>query len=67
MMHPRTYVVQTAWAHADHFYKSVIGALEFDGPAVVNATQHVSRNTASRTTWPSIRLDWLSTRERFHF
>ena len=36
MMNPRTYVAQTTCAHANHFYKSVIGALEFDGPAVVN-------------------------------
>lgn len=35
MMHPRTYVAQTTAAHTNHFYKSVIGALEFDGPAVV--------------------------------
>ena len=36
MMHPRTYVAQTTCAHVNHFYKSVIGALEFDGPAVIN-------------------------------
>ncbi len=35
MMHPRTFVAQTTAAHMNHFYKSVIGALEFDGPAVV--------------------------------
>ncbi len=35
MMHPRTFVAQTTCAHMNHFYKSVIGALEFDGPAVV--------------------------------
>jgi pyruvate/2-oxoacid:ferredoxin oxidoreductase beta subunit/NAD-dependent dihydropyrimidine dehydrogenase PreA subunit len=35
MMHPRTYVAQTTAAHANHFYKSVLGALEFDGPSVV--------------------------------
>lgn len=35
MMHPHTYVAQTTCAHTNHFYKSVIGALEFDGPAVV--------------------------------
>ncbi len=35
MMHPRTFVAQTTCAHTNHFYKSVIGALEFDGPAVV--------------------------------
>jgi pyruvate ferredoxin oxidoreductase beta subunit len=35
MMHPRTFVAQTTCAHVNHFYKSVLGALEFDGPAVV--------------------------------
>ena len=35
MMHPRTFVAQTTCAHTNHFYKSVIGALEFDGPAVI--------------------------------
>lgn len=36
MMHPRTYVAQTTAAHVNHFYKAVLGALEFDGPAIVN-------------------------------
>lgn len=36
MMHPHTYVAQTTAAHANHFYKAVLGALEFDGPAVIN-------------------------------
>ena len=36
MMHPDTFVAQTTCAHTNHFYKSVIGALEFDGPAVIN-------------------------------
>jgi pyruvate/2-oxoacid:ferredoxin oxidoreductase beta subunit/NAD-dependent dihydropyrimidine dehydrogenase PreA subunit len=35
MMHPRTYVAQTTCAHVNHFYRSVLGALEFDGPAVI--------------------------------
>ena len=35
IMHPRTYVAQTTCAHINHFYKSVLGALEFDGPAIV--------------------------------
>jgi pyruvate/2-oxoacid:ferredoxin oxidoreductase beta subunit/NAD-dependent dihydropyrimidine dehydrogenase PreA subunit len=35
MMHPRTYVAQTTCAHVNHFYKSILGALEFDGPALV--------------------------------
>jgi len=36
MMHPRTYVAQTTSAHTNHFYKSVLGALAFDGPALIN-------------------------------
>jgi pyruvate ferredoxin oxidoreductase beta subunit len=36
MMHPRTYVAQTTCAHMNHFYKAVLGALEFDGPALVS-------------------------------
>jgi pyruvate/2-oxoacid:ferredoxin oxidoreductase beta subunit/NAD-dependent dihydropyrimidine dehydrogenase PreA subunit len=35
MMHPRTFVAQTTCAHVNHFYKSVLGAQEFDGPAIV--------------------------------
>ncbi len=35
MMHPRTYVAQTTCAHTNHFYRSVIDAMEFDGPALV--------------------------------
>jgi pyruvate ferredoxin oxidoreductase beta subunit len=35
MMHPRTFVAQTTCAHVNHFYKAVLGALEFDGPAMV--------------------------------
>ena len=36
MMHPRTFVAQTTCAHTNHFYKAVLGALEFDGPAIIN-------------------------------
>ncbi|MEE2738771.1 MAG: thiamine pyrophosphate-dependent enzyme [Planctomycetota bacterium] len=35
MMHPYTFVSQTTCAHTNHFYKSILGALEFDGPAVI--------------------------------
>lgn len=35
MMHPYTYVAQTTCAHVNHFYRSVLDALEFDGPAIV--------------------------------
>jgi len=34
-MHPRTYVAQTTCAHVNHFYRSVLEAMEFDGPAVL--------------------------------
>jgi pyruvate/2-oxoacid:ferredoxin oxidoreductase beta subunit/NAD-dependent dihydropyrimidine dehydrogenase PreA subunit len=36
MMHPRTFVAQVTCAHINHFYKAVLGALEFDGPAVIS-------------------------------
>jgi pyruvate/2-oxoacid:ferredoxin oxidoreductase beta subunit/NAD-dependent dihydropyrimidine dehydrogenase PreA subunit len=36
MMHPNTFVTQTTCAHTNHFYKAVLGALEFDGPAIIN-------------------------------
>jgi pyruvate ferredoxin oxidoreductase beta subunit len=36
MMHPRTFVAQTTCAHTNHFYKAVLAALEFDGPAIIN-------------------------------
>ena len=36
IMHPRTFVAQTTAAHINHFYKAVLGALEFDGPAIVS-------------------------------
>lgn len=36
MMHPRCFVAQTTCAHVNHFYKAVLSALEFDGPALVN-------------------------------
>lgn len=35
LMHPRTFVAQTTCAHTNHFYRAVLGALEFDGPAIV--------------------------------
>jgi pyruvate/2-oxoacid:ferredoxin oxidoreductase beta subunit len=36
MMHPNTFVAQTSCAMSNHFYKSIIAANEFDGPAVVS-------------------------------
>ncbi len=36
MMHPNTFVAQTTGAHTNHFYKSVLGALEYDGPSIIN-------------------------------
>jgi pyruvate/2-oxoacid:ferredoxin oxidoreductase beta subunit/NAD-dependent dihydropyrimidine dehydrogenase PreA subunit len=35
MMHPHVYVAQTTAAHVNHFYKAVLGAMEYDGPALV--------------------------------
>ena len=36
MMHPNTYVAQTVQAVPNHFYKSILEAAEFEGPAIVN-------------------------------
>ena len=36
MMHPRTFVAQTTCAHVNHWYRCVIDALEFDGPALIS-------------------------------
>jgi pyruvate/2-oxoacid:ferredoxin oxidoreductase beta subunit len=36
MMHPNVFVAQTTAAHINHFYKAVMRANEFKGPAVVN-------------------------------
>lgn len=37
MMHPHTYVAQTTTYFINHFYKAVMEANEFPGPAVINA------------------------------
>ena len=36
MMHPNTFVAQTSCAMSNHFYKSIMAANEFDGPAVIS-------------------------------
>ncbi|MBI4484049.1 MAG: 4Fe-4S binding protein [Acidobacteria bacterium] len=36
LMHPDVYVAQTTPAHINHFYKAVMEANEYPGPAVVN-------------------------------
>lgn len=36
MMHPNTFVAQTVASIPNHFYKSILDAASFDGPAVVN-------------------------------
>jgi pyruvate ferredoxin oxidoreductase beta subunit len=36
MMHPNTFVAQTVAAIPNHFYKSILDAASFDGPAVVS-------------------------------
>ena len=35
MMHPDVYVAQTTCAHTNHFYRSVLGALEYPGPSII--------------------------------
>ena len=35
MMHPNTFVAQTSCAMPNHFYKAIMSANEYDGPAVV--------------------------------
>ena len=36
MMHPDTYVAQTTCAHINHFYRAILDANSYPGPAVVN-------------------------------
>ena len=36
MVHPEVFVAQTTCAHMNHFYKAIMAANEFPGPAVVN-------------------------------
>ena len=36
MMHPDIFVAQTTAAHINHFYRSIIAANEYPGPAVIN-------------------------------
>jgi pyruvate/2-oxoacid:ferredoxin oxidoreductase beta subunit/ferredoxin len=36
MMHPEVYVAQTTAAHINHFYKAVMEANDYPGPAVIN-------------------------------
>lgn len=36
MMHPNTFVAQTSCAMSNHFYKSIMAANEYDGPAVIS-------------------------------
>lgn len=36
MMHPEVYVAQTTPAHINHFYKAILDANAYPGPAVVN-------------------------------
>jgi pyruvate/2-oxoacid:ferredoxin oxidoreductase beta subunit/Fe-S-cluster-containing hydrogenase component 2 len=36
MMHPNTFVAQTSCAMPNHFYKAIMAANEYDGPAVVS-------------------------------
>ncbi|MFQ5814827.1 MAG: thiamine pyrophosphate-dependent enzyme, partial [Anaerolineae bacterium] len=36
MMHPEVYVAQTTAAHVNHFYRAIMDANSYEGPAVVN-------------------------------
>lgn len=36
IMHPNTFVAQTSCALSNHFYKSIMAANEYDGPAVIS-------------------------------
>lgn len=36
MMHPEVYVAQTTAAHVNHFYRAIMAANEYPGPAVIN-------------------------------
>ncbi len=36
MMHPNVYVAQTICGNQNHFYRAVLGAIEFKGPALIN-------------------------------
>jgi pyruvate/2-oxoacid:ferredoxin oxidoreductase beta subunit len=36
LMHPEIYVAQTTAAHINHFYKAIMEANEYPGPAVIN-------------------------------
>lgn len=36
MMHPDVFIAQTTPAHINHFYRAIIAANEFPGPAVIN-------------------------------
>jgi pyruvate/2-oxoacid:ferredoxin oxidoreductase beta subunit len=36
MMHPEVFVAQTTAAHMNHFYKAILDANSYPGPAVVN-------------------------------
>jgi len=71
MMHPNTFVAQTSCAMPNHFYKSIIAANEFDGPAVVsvyttcqpehgvgdNLAMHQSKLAVETRTFPVLMYD----------
>jgi pyruvate ferredoxin oxidoreductase beta subunit len=71
MMHPNTFVAQTSCAMPNHFYKSVLAANEFDGPAIVNVyttcqpehgvgdnmAMHQSKLAVETRTFPALIYD----------
>lgn len=71
MMHPDTLVAQTSCAMTNHFYKSIIAANEYDGPAIVsvyttcqpehgvgdNMAMHQSKLAVDTRTFPVLLYD----------
>ena len=62
MAHGDVYVAQTTPAHVNHFYRSIIDANEYPGPAVVIVYAPACPSTASRTTPRRARPGSPSTR-----
>jgi pyruvate/2-oxoacid:ferredoxin oxidoreductase beta subunit len=56
LMHKDVYVAQTTCSHINHFYKAIMEANEYPGPAIVNVP---SRPASPSTAWPTT---WRSTR-----
>ena len=71
LMHPEVYVAQTTAAHINHFYKAVMEANEYLGPAVINVyttcqpehgvpdcnSTHQAKLAVESRTFPICRFD----------